>query len=486
MIHIELKDCRLIDSIKICPECDFPLYELLPLRSDTDFKKYYICKHCNFLGGIDVDQVSTTLIMLKENNTQLVDFKINKVLGFNPLSVTFQSNCFNIDESDWLWDFGDGHIGKGEVVEHTYENPGTYDVKLDVLDSKSGRLYTIKRDVIKVLQFSKPKSEFEATITTGNGKLETQFKSLSEGTDIISYIWDFGDNKFSYIKDPYHLYSSEGTYTVSLTIKNLNGDISIQTKEDYITINPQQPTSEFNAAPLKIWAPNEVKFSYIGEASVDSCYWDFGDGNVSDSKFTSHEYDSTGLYDISLTTYNSTGEYTLTKNDYIEVLPYTGPPSVNFEEKYNTHLSILPQYISFIDKSESCGILSWFWEFGNGKTSTEQNPTTIFDNYGIYEVSLTVEDSHRNINTFNKQLNIDIGTPVANFEYEIDSLNQRILCKNTSQGQYLTYSWDFGDDIKSLEENPKHIYISKGEYIVTLIIKNTKGTDTITKTIIID
>lgn len=136
---------------------------------------------------------------------------------------------------------------------------------------------------------------------------------------------------------------------------------------------------------------------------------------------------------------------------------------------------------SFTDQSQAngsnCRINSWSWDFGDGKRETTQNPKHAYDRTGCFTVTLTVTDSEGNTRNASPQT-VVIGTtmPVANFDFlpktGINAGNV-VAFTNTSTPASVTSSWDFGDNTKSTESNPKHIFFKSGSLTVTLTITNS-------------
>jgi PKD repeat protein len=122
------------------------------------------------------------------------------------------------------------------------------------------------------------------------------------------------------------------------------------------------------------------------------------------------------------------------------------------------------------------------WDFNDGTFSYEENPYHIFPAEGIYIVSLTIYDSINTNGCFDFiSLPVYIGEPggcYAGFSFTLDSLNNTPNVYNfinQSEGENLTYYWDFGDGQYSNEKNPQHIYSESGTYQVYLRIQNTYG-----------
>jgi PKD repeat protein len=144
--------------------------------------------------------------------------------------------------------------------------------------------------------------------------------------------------------------------------------------------------------------PLTVLFTYNSTGGTPtSWYWDFGDGiNSKHAQTATHTFKKPGTYDVSLTVTNFAGNSTLKKSNYITVTPPQAPiadffsPEVYHADTYGG--SVLTKTVSFVDNSTGSPT-SWLWDFGDGNTSTEQNPTHVYDVGGGYTVNLTVKNA---------------------------------------------------------------------------------------------
>jgi PKD repeat protein len=139
-----------------------------------------------------------------------------------------------------------------------------------------------------------------------------------------------------------------------------------------------------------------------------------------------------------------------------------------------------PLTVEFTDRS-SGSPTSWLWDFGDGDTSTEQNPTHVYQDLGTYDVSLSIDGPGGPL-TLAKQdyINVVELPPVAEFvgsptsgqaPLEVDFTNQ-------SAGTIDTYAWTFGDGGTSANENPSHTYDGQGNFTVKLTVTGPGGSDT--------
>ncbi len=120
--------------------------------------------------------------------------------------------------------------------------------------------------------------------------------------------------------------------------------------------------------------------------------------------------------------------------------------------------------------NKSAHATQYLWDFGDGETSTEKNPEHLFAAKNNYTVTLTASDNNNITDEFSSTL--AVGFPIAGFTYEVDRSTASFTNTSDNATQYL---WDFGDGETSTDENPIHLYASKGNYIVK--IKASDNTD---------
>ncbi len=254
------------------------------------------------------------------------------------------------------------------------------------------------------------KAEFTAEPTTAPDKTTIQFTDQSTG-NITGWLWDFGDGATSIDPNPSHKYKEARTYTVSLTVTGPDGS-DTETKSRFIKLFiPEIPNADFTREPAGINTPMTVQFTDISTCpatlvnqtsgllyftSIESASyggittwtWDFGDGKTSNERNPAHTYQQSGSYTVTLTVDGPGGSDTETKKDYIQ-LAKPSAPVADFTAKPKSGNG--PLVVQFTDKSTG-HISSRLWNFGDGKTSTEQNPvhTYTYRDTPDYTVSLTV------------------------------------------------------------------------------------------------
>lgn len=156
---------------------------------------------------------------------------------------------------------------------------------------------------------------------------------------------------------------------------------------------PSKPLPLFSATPVRGVAPLEVSFtdeSIPGTSPITLWQWDFGDGTTSEEANPKHTYTKQGLYSVTLTVASVVGVDRLSKINLINVQGEAGPDA---DFNAPTRQGAAPLTVKFTDTSKagSREITSWLWKFGDGTTSTEQNPSHTYAQLGAFDVSLTVE-----------------------------------------------------------------------------------------------
>lgn len=289
-----------------------------------------------------------------------------------PLSFQFEDRSSGNARGDsHSWNFGDGTTGSGITTSHTYAEPGEYVVTMT--SSKGSFSLLVNAEI------NPPDASFTPSLQTTKPNTSISFSNTSWRS--VSYLWDFGDGTTSTETSPSHSYASKGTYTVTLTAIS---DLGQSTKTETIVI-VAVPIPNFSASPVQGLT---VQFSDLSLEDPTSWSWDFGE-NEKTLQNPVHSYQQPGTYNVTLTATNAMGSQPITKSVPV-VVSEPVRPEANFS--YQPTESNKTQ-IEFTDTSSNCPS-SWLWSFGDGTTSTEQNPVHQYSTGGIYSVRLTVTNAN--------------------------------------------------------------------------------------------
>ena len=394
------------------------------------------------------------------------DFYKNPV---NPMNIQFVDlSKGNI--SSWEWDFGDGESSYESNPEHIYTAPGTYWVFLSIKD-QTGTFYDFYLDEVYINEFPPVLAKFDYEQNSTN-PLEFQFSNTSVGGTIDFIFWDFGDGTISSSLNPLHVYENKGTYLVCIEVSFNSGQYYdwYCTKVNATGTIPCHADFKFELQP-----PDPLTVQFTGESlgDIDFWFWDFGDGTRSYEANPFHIYSEAGTYPTYLVIVNNASGCYDSIQKYVDVFI---PPQCEalFDYEYLQSDSMTVQFTDL-----SLGIISgWFWDFGDGTTSTLQNPAHTFSEEGAYNVCLTVSSLWGPCqDTLCDTVTIDI-TPNchAGFEFSPNPENPlEISFFDTSTGNIESWQWDFGDGSFSVEQNPTHTFSDTGEYHVCLTVFDNYG-----------
>lgn len=326
-------------------------------------------------------------------------------------------------------------------------------------------------------------ADFSIQNAEGCSPLKSTFQNLSTGTSASTvYSWDFGNNNRSSLRDPSAVYLTEGTYTVTLTVRD-GAQTSTRTRQVRVF---NKPTPSFSFSTAKGCLPLTVRFnstSIPGDGVIASYYWDFGDGTTRQTSSPSidHVYQTEGKATVSLTVTNQYGCHnTVVQQEIIEVLPTL----VSDFTVDQTVLCTIADQVKFTNKSSGPGTLSYRWDFGDGTSSTAKDPTHVFAQKGIYTIQLTVTSSEGCVVTKTQSNYVNVASYKADF-----SLSNSEICLGTpvnitpqSTPTPTQSTWQMGDgNTSSYPYYFSHYYYNKGDYQIKLVNSFGACKDSITK-----
>ncbi len=241
----------------------------------------------------------------------------NVTSGTVPLTVSFSDKSTGGLPASWTWSFGDGTSSLEKNPIHAYGKVGKYTVRFTARNAAGSNTVT-RSNYITVTVLVPPAAAFSAIPTSGSVPLNVTFTDKSTGSP-VSWNWSFGDGTSSIEKNPVHIYSKTGRYTVGLTARNAAGSKTL-TRSNYIVVNAlRPPVAAFSASKTSGKAPFNVTFTDKSTGSPASWSWAFGDGSTSTHQNTDHTYSKAGKYTVSLTASNAAGRNAITRSGYINV-----------------------------------------------------------------------------------------------------------------------------------------------------------------------
>ena len=402
-----------------------------------------------------------------------------ELAGYMAMTVQYDnSDVVGLDEDALTLDFWDATLGAWVDAASICEPPRNY------LRNPGYNQFTVS--LCQFSQYPGAMAGFYGAPTSGQAPLTVVFTNTSVG-GVSQYLWTFGDGATSSAENPSHIYTVPGVYTVTLTASDGATVSNTLTRTSYISVYTA-PTASFVGVPTSGTVPLLVDFTNNSSNYTGSA-WDFGDGGTSTDTNPSHTYNATGWYTVTLTVTGPGGSDTLVRPIYIQVNAVWQPVVANF---YGAPTSgdAPPLTVVFTNTStgELTGTLTFplssLWDFGDGSTSTDRNPTHTYTASGVYTVTLHVSNilgsdtltrvSYITVNYVPVAADFT-GTPTSGLA------PLGVNFSNTSTGDFTASSWTFGDGGSSTATNPFHSYTTPGVYTVSLQVSGPGGSDTETK-----
>jgi gliding motility-associated-like protein len=444
-----------------------------PVHSFTTAGSYTVKLKATSTQGCE-DTLSTVVTIAPSPNVSSFDADANVCIN---TAVTFNNTSSPFPNSS-QWDYGDGTpLDNSRNGSHTYSTAGTYHVTL--YNSFSNCDGSVTQDVTVV---GPPAADFTGTNITGcKPPMTSSFTDQSVGA--TSWLWDFGDGTQSTLKNPTHTYSAYGSFTVTLTASTAAGCSNPKTKVNYVNIT--KPLISIPALPAYGCSPL-VFNPTIAATVVDgiaSYHWDFGNGVTFDGASPPPQTYTTGTYNVSLTI-TTNGGCTASTTGIVKV--GTTQPVSDFSAVPTTEC--VKKNVQFTDKSTG-GADQWLWDFGDGVSSTDQNPVHQYLKPGTYVVKL-IAYNHGCFQPVPKTSTIVINPPLADFKSSFTCGSKNNYTFTDASLGATSWDWDFGDGTPHYngQTPPVHTYVTAVPKIfsVTLTVSNGGCTDVITKEITVN
>lgn len=376
----------------------------------------------------------------------------------------------------YQWNFGDGGTGTTATPQHTYTQPGTYDVSVTIT-TQSGCTQTLTIPVA-VRTGRKPSANFTVNPNDVCASQPVQFTDASTG-DIDQWFWQFGDGGTSGAQNPLYQYSDTGYFNVTLVVWSNTCPDTIRYNQ-IVHIKP--PIARFDVT-------NNCETKYTKRFTdrsigAETWAWDFGDGTTSTDQHPTHNYATTGVYTVTLTVTNGSCRHQTSRQ--VRVIDEKAKFSPDQSPVCrNTLVTFSAPTIT------AANISGWQWDFGDGSPASG-SPVASSHSYttaGRYKVLLTITDLLGCVDTTSRW--IDVYGAKAGFTAAVPSSclgsgPVTFTDQSVTDGTHpiVKWEWDFGDGTVTTTPPPfEHVYTATGTYTVTLTVTDAFGcVDKIVKT----
>ncbi|MCB1362545.1 MAG: PKD domain-containing protein [Rhodobacteraceae bacterium] len=385
----------------------------------------------------------------------------------------------------WLWDFGDGVSGAGQVVNYAWTRPGTYTVTLSVTDD-SGTASAVQSTTMQVRVDAAPVADAGADqfVTASEIAFDGGGSSDSDGT-ITAWEWDFGDGATGSGKTVRHAYRRTGSYEVALVVRDDSGaPLNADRDTMRVTINAL-PIAD--AGPPQVVAPGE-EFILSGGASVDpdghvaEYVWTFPGGATATGERVAHRLTEPGLHRIRLRVRDDFPGGAAGDEAEVLITVNAAPVAVAGADRL-----IAPGDSVIFDAGQSFdpdGDLTAFrWEFDDlGAPLDAARIERAYVTPGVWSAQLVVTDDSGVLNaTATDDVTIRVNhPPLSEAGAPIDTERLHVVFDGSgssdADGDALIYTWDFGDGSgPGHGVRVRHVYPRTGKFPVRLTVDDGTG-----------
>ncbi len=404
----------------------------------------------------------------------------------NPVNFTDNSALFGRPAIHWHWDLGDGTtIDDVTSTSHTYAGSGTYDVKYTLINDIGCKGDTVTKTVTLN---DPPVADFNSAgpYCAGRSVTFTDLSSVPSGSTITKWTWNFGDGSPAVVASSgaaqNHTYAAAGNYTVTLQVETNGGCQSIVfSRQVTVAVNP---VADFNFPAVICLPSGAAQFNDNsttgGGAAINAWAWNFGDGGNAATQNPLHNFTGVGPYNVSLQVTSAAGCTSTISKSVNTIYPepqaaFTGPAQV-----------CVGSVFGFSNNSTAGGstVAQWNWNFGDGNTSTSQDPVHSFASQGTYTVTLNVISAVGCPTVNNVATSTVVVNPLPTAAFSIGLPG--CVTRGTSftdasvanAGSLVKWTWDFGDGNTQVATSGaplSHIYNTPGTYNVTVEVEASNG-----------
>ena len=356
----------------------------------------------------------------------------------------------------YSWDFGDSTSSNQKNPVHSYTSSGGYAVLLSLYDSLSNCNSSYLDSVFITLP-SPCEAGFTASVN------EDSLYITNTAFNYTSLVYQFGDGDSSFIENPSHVYAQSGTYVVCQTVKDsLSNCSSTFCDTILVTVPPSCVASYAHSTN------NDTAFFINLASNYTAVLYQFGDGDSSILENPTHIYTQSAAYNVCQTVFDSTTNCFDTFCDSVSI---TIPPKCQAGFTVN----ISGDSVLFTSTASTQNRMIYY--FGDGDSSTVENPIHLYEQSGTYEVrQLVFNDTTNCIDSFIDSITVNISKScVAKYEIAIDTTKKsKLFLINTSTDDNShRYYWTFGDGKSATGRTPTHTYSEFGAYKICLTITDS-------------
>lgn len=441
---------------------------------------------------IDGFGCSDTSVQTLNPHAILMDYNLPDFLCYNTEYTVENNIASEFPPLEFLWEFGNGESSTEMNPTILIDDSQEMVLMNTVLVSDSFGCTQVDSFYIYI---SIPELSYDFLIDEAScPPIFSDFAIFSDD-DIDTFIIDYGDGESNSVSTPEeaenisHVYDLPGVYEVTFTVIDIWGCSSSLTVDSLV--NVPGPWASFSFTPNSGCPPLEVSFEIIGQDNVADYFWVFGDGSTSDFPSPIHIYNLAGIYtpvlviqdSINIATGDSLPCIVSIQGDDIVI----DGPDVAFNVLNDTICygeGIALEVENLTQTIPGFEINSYLWDFGDGNTSTDENPTgQVYSAPGYYTITLTVT-TENGCEYFlvknNAVLVMEIPEiyPLITYQPSCPSMLVNFTGDSSNAFPELSFLWNFGDGETSNQANTSHEYLDDNAYMISLEIQHYSCTFT--------
>lgn len=408
--------------------------------------------------------------------------------GDFPITITFTDSTSG--SGTWassVWNLGDGSSSSSRSPTHQYSSAGTFSASVIWTNTLGASGYYVHNIVITDPNsgINPPVAGFTANRTTILQGMAIAFTDDSTNSP-TSWYWTFGNGAGApadqTVENPVFVFNDYNIYDLTHTATNAVGTGSVT---DMLAVWVYQPVTDVH---LNTPATNQT-ISVGGTVTATGHYTGYAKSTtysfngVNWQASNAFTYSSSGIFPIAFRVEDAMGTNHASSGNIWVTVSGTVTPGFSM----NASSGAIPKTIVFTDTSTGGTHASSLWNFGDGTTSTSQNPSHTYTVIGVYSPSLLWTNTAGASGYVSHNLSItQIAAPTASFNRTPVSGQAPVLVSmtDTSTGAPTSWYWTFGDGTSSTLQNPTHTYSTGGTYTITLVATNAGGSTSATGSVV--
>ncbi|QDZ01167.2 PKD domain-containing protein [Nitratireductor mangrovi] len=402
------------------------------------------------------------------------------------------------DNHRFTWDFGNGKGADTPKAEHSYDDPGTYTVRLKADDGR-GIENSVAEDMARVFVNAPPLADGVTTpgrLVAGMPGDFDASAALDPDGRITAYAWSFGDGTSGDKAQLRHSFAEAGTYEVTLAVTDdsglSNGTTEIRRTVTVVETGNEPPVAE-GGGEREVLVGEVAAFDASGSRDPDgsllSFRWDFGDGTTAAGIQVDHVYRTAGTYRATLTVMDDSGRENASASTSFDVVvsdPANASPVVHVGGDRAAFVNEVLDFDAVGTFDGDGNIVSVEWSFGDGARASGFRARHSYKKPGEYRVSVLVrDDSGRRGAVSEASFTVTVThpyneAPVIDLHSELTMETGIAAVFDASgaidpDGQVTRYRWDFGDGTSAEVPVIAHSYATPGTYFGKLTLVDDSG-----------